>query len=62
MSNISAQTSTEDVMKVIKDYQPVEKEAENIINKMKIASKEKALTEVCLVVDILLILSNSNFA
>jgi hypothetical protein len=29
---------------------------------MKIASKDKALVEVCLVVDIFLVLSNANFA
>jgi len=29
---------------------------------MKVASKEKALAEVCLVVDIFLVLSNANFA
>ena len=37
------------------------KVSEKIIKQMKIVSKEKALGEICLVIDTLLILSNCNF-
>ncbi len=35
--------------------------SEKIIKEMKVVSKEKSLGEICLVIDILLILSNCNF-
>ena len=47
--------------KLLLEYQPVPKVSEKIIKEMKVASKEKALGEICLVIDTLLILSNCNF-
>ncbi len=62
VGKLSSQTSDDEMKKLILEYQPIAKESDKIIKEMKVASKEKALGEVCLAIETLLILSNCGFA